>query len=92
MTVELSSRPRSFALTCRIRRSVQVSTETFGIDLLEVPSSLYELSFGWPTAWQWMQFGHKGEYPGRRQSPWCGWSSAFQLVSSSVIGYLVSRA
>jgi len=29
---------------------------------------------------------------GRRQSPWCGWSSAFQLVSSSVIGYLVSRA
>ena len=31
-------------------------------------------------------------YPGRRQSPWCGWSSAFQLVSSSVIGYLVSRA
>jgi hypothetical protein len=31
-------------------------------------------------------------WSGRRQSPWCGWLAAFQLVSSSVIGYLVSRA
>ena len=29
---------------------------------------------------------------GRRRSPWGGVSVAFQLVSSSVIGYLVSRA
>src|SRR5664280_507778 len=29
---------------------------------------------------------------GRRQSPWGGACPAFQLVSSSVIGYLVSRA
>src|SRR5664279_6332307 len=34
--------------------------------------------------------GWCGGSPGRRQSPWGGACPAFQLVSSSVIGYLVS--
>ena len=36
--------------------------------------------------------GVKAKTAGRRQSPRGGVSPAFQLVSSSVIGYLVSRA